>query len=76
MKPPIHERVKSHFDEAEMSYADIASRLDWHERKVARLLTGVTDIKVEHLELFAKLLRKSVTDLLVVADAGRGARAS
>ncbi len=68
VKPPIHVRVKSHFDDVEMSFADIATRLDWHERKVVRLLTGKTDIKVDHLEVFAKLLKKAPAELLVIVD--------
>lgn len=68
VKPPIHERVKSHFDDAGMSFEVIAARLKWHERKVVRLLTGDTDIKVDHLELFAKLLKKTPAELLVLVD--------
>lgn len=74
VKPPIHERVKSHFDDAGMDFAAIAKRLEWHERKVIRLLTGDTDIKVDHLEIFAKLLKKTPADLLVAVK--REARAS
>ena len=76
MKPPIHERVKSHFDEAGMSFEVIAARLKWHERKVVRLLTGGTDIKVDHLEVFAKLLKKTPADLLVLVEKNEGRSAS
>ena len=69
VESPVHERVKSHFDRAGLSHADIAteaarrSRSEWSERKVTRILTGVTDLKVEHLEVFAAILGKPVTAL-------------
>lgn len=59
-----------------MSFADIATRLGWHERKVVRLLTGVTDIKIDHLEVFAKLLKKTPSELLVLVEKPKQARSA
>lgn len=66
----VHERIRAHFDRAGLSCAQVAkeaARRDrnghWTERKVQRLVYGHTDLKVEHVELFAEILGRSAVDM-------------
>ncbi len=60
---PIHERVKDHVDESGHSVAELAALTKWSERRVSRLLTGITEFSAGDMEVLARVLGKSVIAL-------------
>jgi transcriptional regulator with XRE-family HTH domain len=59
----VHEWIAQYAEEEGLTYAQIARKTGWNELRVSRLLNGKTRVTAEDVKVFARLLRRSVTEL-------------